>query len=174
MAKVSKHQMRLDERKIIAELQNNGNQSIDTIAKNCGFSRQKVWRVIKRLEDDKAIWGYPAVVDTEKLQVKRYVLLIKKSNKPASNFINVIISNELQKRVKSLGVRVEYSGYLNGSFDWMIMFTAEDIRHAKRFVDTFHLLYSDSVSEVVLLDEIFPVKVLGFPNPNVERLKDFV
>ncbi|HVP99899.1 MAG TPA: winged helix-turn-helix domain-containing protein, partial [Candidatus Thermoplasmatota archaeon] len=33
-----------DDKKILAELQKNANQSIDTVAQRCGFSRQKVWR----------------------------------------------------------------------------------------------------------------------------------
>ena len=166
--------MGLDEKKVISELQNNANGTIDVIAKHCGFSRQKVWRIIKKIEGDKTIWGYHAVADTDKLQLRRYILLIKKSNKPAASLISIITSSELQKRIKSLGATVEYSGYLNGSIDWMVIFTAEDIRQAKRVVETFKILYADSVSEVLLQEEIFPVKVSGFLNPNVERLKDFI
>ena len=58
MAKTSKKQIEEDERKIISELQKNAKESIDIIAKKCGFSRQKVWRIIKRLEKNKTIWGY--------------------------------------------------------------------------------------------------------------------
>jgi len=51
---------------VIEQLQRNSNESIDKIAKTCGFSRQKVWRIIKRLENNKTIWGYTAVPDKEK------------------------------------------------------------------------------------------------------------
>ena len=56
MPKSSKDQIDADEKKIIKELQKNSKESIDKIAKKCGFSRQKVWRVIKRLEKNKTIW----------------------------------------------------------------------------------------------------------------------
>ncbi len=63
MAKSSREQLDKDERKILAELQKNSNESIDTIAKHCGFSRQKVWRTIKQLEKNRMIWGYTAIID---------------------------------------------------------------------------------------------------------------
>ena len=50
MPKSSKEHIDLDEKKVIGGLEKNAKESIDEIAKNCGFSRQKVWRVIKRLE----------------------------------------------------------------------------------------------------------------------------
>jgi chromosome segregation ATPase len=41
-----------DEEKILDILQINAQASIDDIAKKCGFSRQKVWRIIKKLEEE--------------------------------------------------------------------------------------------------------------------------
>ena len=66
MAKSSKKQIYEDELKVIVELQKNAKENIDIISKKCGYSRQKVWRIIKRLEEDKTIWGYTAVVKEEK------------------------------------------------------------------------------------------------------------
>ena len=44
MAKSSKKQIYEDELKVIVELQKNAKESIDIIAKNCGFSRIRVSR----------------------------------------------------------------------------------------------------------------------------------
>ena len=49
MPKRSQKQMDEDEKKIINELIKDSKKSIDKIAKKCNFSRQKVWRTIKRL-----------------------------------------------------------------------------------------------------------------------------
>ena len=46
MARSSIKQIANDETKIINELKKNARESIDTIADKCGFSRQKVWRII--------------------------------------------------------------------------------------------------------------------------------
>ena len=50
MPRKSKAQIRDDEKKILKALQKNSKEGIDAIAKHCGFSRQKVWRIIKQLE----------------------------------------------------------------------------------------------------------------------------
>ena len=69
MSKSSKEQIIDDEKKVIRELKKNAKASIDSIGKNCNFSRQKVWRIIKRLEENKTIWGYSSVFYDEKLLV---------------------------------------------------------------------------------------------------------
>ena len=56
MPKSSKKQIDADEKKVKRELKKNSKESIDKIAKKCEFSRQKVWRIIKRLEKNKTIW----------------------------------------------------------------------------------------------------------------------
>ena len=57
MPKISKETRVKDERKVLEILQSNAKGSIDDIAKKCRFSRQKVWQIIKKLENEKAIWG---------------------------------------------------------------------------------------------------------------------
>jgi AraC-like DNA-binding protein len=47
MSKSSNGQIEQDEKKVLTELKINSKENIDTIAKHCGFSRQKAWRIIK-------------------------------------------------------------------------------------------------------------------------------
>jgi DNA-binding Lrp family transcriptional regulator len=173
MAKVSVQQIDIDEKTVIRELQRNSNESIDGIAKRCGFSRQKVWRIIKKLEGNQTIWGYHAIVDNERLHVKTYILLIKKSNRPISEVIDTIVTRDIEKNATEIGVHIEDSLYLHGFFDWIILFTAEDIRQAKKFSEQFNRTYQSYVGETFLVEEIFPVKSCGVQNPNIKRLKEF-
>jgi len=53
MAKRSSVQIEQDENKILDALEQHSKDSVDEIAKSCGFSRQKVWRIIKDLEKRK-------------------------------------------------------------------------------------------------------------------------
>ena len=85
MAKNSIKQIEEDEKKVINELLKNANKSINEIAKICGFSRQKVWRIIKNLEKNHTIWGYTAIVDEEKQNLKNYILLIKRRSSASKN-----------------------------------------------------------------------------------------
>jgi len=63
MAKTSEKQILLDEIKVLDTLEQHSKDSVDKIAKSCKFSRQKVSRIIKNLERNKVIWGYPLVTD---------------------------------------------------------------------------------------------------------------
>jgi len=49
MAKSSSEQIEQDEIKVLNALEQHSKDSVDEIAKSCGFSRQKVWRIIKNL-----------------------------------------------------------------------------------------------------------------------------
>ena len=72
MSKSSRDQIDKDEKKLLSELVKNSNENIETIAKHCGFSRQKTWRFIKQLEEKKVIWGYTVVFDEEKIGLKPF------------------------------------------------------------------------------------------------------
>ena len=174
MAKNSEKQIKRDEKKIIAELQTNANSSINDIAIKCGFSRQKVWRIIKNLEKNNTIWGYTAVVDSEKQNMKKYYILIKRTNIPVNKeIINKIISRELKKSSEELGVHLMTSSYTNGAYDYIICIDASDIKGAKRFVENLNRLFGDAISEILLIEEMFCVQKCGIQNPEIERFKEF-
>ena len=174
MSKSSQKQIENDEKEVIRELQKNSKESIDKLAKNCGFSRQKVWRIIKRLEENKTIWGYHAVVDHEKLDLIHYLILIKKSTQPVEHTANVIISREIERKADEIGISIETSHYLHGCYDWQICFTAENIVMAKRFCEALNTTYAPSIKKLKLLEIIFPVKESGIQNPHLEGLKTFL
>jgi len=173
MPKSSKKQIDEDEKKIIAELQKNSKESIDKIAKRCGFSRQKVWRVIKRLEKNKTIWGYNVVVDDEKLNQKSYIMLIKRSSKPIGDFTDKLIEDFKEECTKKLGINVCYNCYLHGHFDWMVCFSAKDIKVAKKFSESINASYSEFISEIYMMENIFPIKTCGILNPGIKKFKEF-
>ena len=174
MAKSSKEQIYEDELKVIAELQKNAKISFDAIAKNCGCSRQKVWRIINRLEENKTIWGYASIVDDEKINMNRYVMLIKKSVTQIDKAVEKIVKLTMQRKGEEIGVNIDYSLYLHGEYDWMLIFTAKDIKHAKRFSEILISQYSDVIKDVKLMETLFPVQKAGIINPEVEKLKEYI
>ena len=174
MAKNSLKQIEKDEKKILEELSKSADKSINEIAKSCGFSRQKVWRIIKNLEKNHTIWGYVAVIDNEKLNKKRFVMLIKRSNKPIpEDFIDDIVTREMAKRVKNMGIEFVNSVLINGAYDWLISFTADDIHQAKNLVELYYQKYDGLISEIHLNEFIFPVLYHGIQNPEINKLEEF-
>jgi len=174
MAKNSAKQIVEDEKEILKELSKNANKSINEIAQDCGFSRQKVWRVIKNLEKNKTIWGYTTVIDEEKQGLKGYVLLIKRSNKPIDkDLINKIARRDVLKKTTKIEVELVNSTYTNGAYDWVMCFTAKDIKNAKRFAEYTKQVIEGYASEVQLLEEMFVMQRCGIQNPESQKIKDF-
>jgi len=174
MPKNSREQINVDEKKVIRELQKNSKDGIDKIEKRCGFSRQKVRRIIKRLEKNKTIWGYYAVVDDEKLDMKRYIMLIKRSNKPLGDAVNKIIDLAMHCKEEEIGVDVICISYIHGHYDWMLIFTANNIKNAKKFTEWLTKEYQHMISEIHLLEDIFSVKKCGLINPDLEKFREFL
>jgi DNA-binding Lrp family transcriptional regulator len=120
-----------DEARILMELQKNSNESIDTIAKNCGFSRQKVWRIIKQLEANQTIWGYTAIIGEQKQDLQKFMLSLQRSLQPLQKeTVESIARSRLEKKYLELGITIEGNYYLHGEYDWAIIFTAKDIKIA--------------------------------------------
>ena len=174
MPKNSKEQIKQDEIKILNQLLKNANKSINDIAKSLGFSRQKVWRIVKNLEDKHTIWGYATILDNQKLGKKRFILLLKRSNKPVTkDFINQIINRDMAKKVKKMGINFVNSVLLNGHYDWLISFTADNLKDAKNLIELYYKTYEGLISEIHLVEHMFPVLYDGIQNPEIEKLKDY-
>ncbi len=172
MPKRSKKQINIDEKKLIGELQKNSSYSIDNLAKNCGFSRQKIWRIKKRLEENKTIWGYNAVIDEEKLNVNRYIMLVKLKHLPINNGIEKnMVERTINKSGEYMGVTVKDGFWVNGNYDYIVSFIAENLKKAKSFQENFIQTYIGYISEIQLLENICTIEKDGFVNPKIIKTK---
>jgi len=174
MAKTSKEQIIKDERKILDELKKNARENIDNISDKCKFSRQKVWRIINRLEENKTIWGYTAIVDNEKVDLKRFIVLIRRSTEPVDDAISKIIDLTLHKKGEDIGVKIECSSYLHGRYDWLLVITGKDLPSIKKFSHVLEREYHTVISEILIIEDIFQVTKCGITNPNLDRLREFL
>jgi DNA-binding Lrp family transcriptional regulator len=174
MAKISYDKIKKDEKKVIYEFQNNAREKIEIIGRKCGFSRQKILRIIKKLENEKKIWGYSAIIDNEKFDLKRYLILIRRSTEPIDDAISKIIDLTLHKKGKEIDVIIEHSSYLYGRYDWMLIVIAKNIANVKKFSNILEKEYRNVISEVHIMEELFPVTISRITNPNMEKLRDFV
>ena len=175
MARSSEKQIYEDELKVIAELQKNARGSIDIIAKNCGYSRQKLWRIINKLEGNKTIWGYAAIVDEEKQGLKSYTILIKRTTLPIDEKLaDKIITRQLEHSASETGIKIGHSMFTHGTFDWIICFKAKDMQHAKKFIEIINETYWGYIGELHMMEALFPIRKQGILNPEIEKLKEFL
>lgn len=175
MAKSSKEDIIKDEQRILEKLKNNANKSINEIAKECKFSRQKVWRIIKQLEKNRIIWGYTIIVDEEKQGFDTYFILIKRTTQPLDEQLaENIISRKLEDQMDKLDCKIVSSVYTHGLYDWIIIITAREIKQAKQVCELLRMRYQKFLSEVILVKSLFPVKMQGIINPETDKLRDYL
>jgi DNA-binding Lrp family transcriptional regulator len=172
MVKLSREQIYKDEKKILAELQKDAQEGIDTLARRCGFSRQKVWRIVKRLEKNRLIWGYSAIIDEKKNDMNHYTLLIKRTIKKLDEkTIDIITSRKLEDVIGTIGATIESSYYVNGEYDWVVTFTAGGLIQAKKFCELLLALHPGVINKTILLETLFVVKDHYILNPESRKLK---
>lgn len=175
MPKNSKEQINLDEKKVLSELVKNANKNIETIAEHCGFSKQKTWRIIKRLETNGLIWGYTAIFNEENVGLKHFMVMIKRTMKQLNqNTIDKIISRRLEETAMKLGITIESSAYLHGDYDWSITFTAKDIIHAKKFADSLIEFHPGVIEKIMILETLMYIRKHYILNPEKDRLREFL
>jgi Lrp/AsnC family transcriptional regulator len=163
-----------DETQVLALLEREAKESIDEIAKQCGFSRQKVWRIIKLLEERKIIWGYTAVADGTARNLKHFMVLIKRNSIPFDQDVRKeIILRKLDDYPEGL-VKVENIYFTHGIADWVLTFYASDIVSAKKFVDLTFNRMSKYIQEYSIVETLVTVRKMGLKNPQIANLIEYI
>ena len=175
MPKKNQEQIQKDNMRIIEELQKYSKNSIDTVAQQCGFSRQKVWRVIKNLEEKQVIWGYTTVVDEQKQGFQKFILLLKRTIEPIDEeTVDSIAFSRLEKDYHEIGITIESSYYIHGEYDWALIFTAKDLKHAKKLSALLLAKYPGIIGKVNLMQILYSQRSHYIVNPNKKKLREFL
>jgi len=173
MAKSTAEALIQDERTVLHILERHAKESVDQIAKHCGFSRQKVWRIIKRLEKDKVIWGYTTLTDEKIRNLKHFVLIVKRTILPLDDAKRREVYAE-QLDMYFPNVNVENIYFTHGSYDMVITFYAPDLITAKKFLSVVSEKNRRYIQDFDLLETLFPVRKQGLKNPQIEQLAELI
>ena len=165
----------MDEMNVLYALEQNAKENIDDLAKKCGFSRQKAWRIIKQLETSHKIWGYTAIFDAETQGLRKFMLSIKRSGKTLDKkSMTEIAYDRLDKTISNLGITIESSYYLHGEYDWILIFIAKNLQDAKKFTDIILGAYPGIVEKADLSQILFIQRDHRIANPDHQKLKEFL
>ena len=165
---------RVFEDDIIQALLDDPTMSVREIATKLDSYRQKIWRRKKKYENENVIWGYSAIVDESKMNHVIYLLLLKMKpmNKP---FARLITRRTLRGEFCKQHVHLINVLFVNGQYDWIIMFSAPDHATARRYYDCLRIVYENYLLEKpVMVDVNFCLIREGKINPEIERLYEFV
>ena len=171
MPKRSVERIQTDEMKVLQYLERHAKENIDELAKKCGFSRQKISRIIKQLEEKKTIWGYIAVTDDSSKNLKHFVLLVKRNVIPFdASFKKELIADKLDSYHS--GVIVDHISLTHGEYDGIVCFFAPDLLEAKMLVQEIFKRLGKYFDKYVLLETLFPIRKNGLKNPEIKNLVD--
>jgi len=174
MAKNSKETMMKDEIKVLNVIEQHAKESVDEIAKRCGVSRQKIWRIIKRLEENKMIWGYSAIADAEGKNLKYFILLLKRSTLPLDDAMRKEVTlAKLDNRFPN-GIKIDDILITHGMHDAVVTFYAPDIVTAKKVVDGLFGGLGKYFESYEILETLFPIRKNGFKNPQIKKLVEYI
>ena len=174
MPKRSKDDVEADIKKVVKIFQSDARVSFNDLAEKTGFSRQKIWRIIKSLEKNKTIWGYTTIIDHNKLDLKQYVVMLKRKHGAViGKEIEKLVDRSIKKQLEKIGVFIETSYYTNGEYDWISIASAESIFQMKKYEEFILKHFGDILSDVKILEILFPLEKNNIENPNKEGLMDF-
>ncbi len=162
--------LKKDELKVLDVLEQHANENINEIAKRCGFSHQKVRRIIKHLEEMNIIWGYSAITDKNGKDMKHFTLLITRSNALLDDYFSKeIIIEKLDNYLPGL-VQIENIYMTHGRYSGVVTFFATDLLTAKKLVQEITKRIGKYFKEYLLLETLFPIRKQGFKNPRIKEL----
>lgn len=161
------------EEKILKELQKNCRLNLDKIGKKCGCSRYKVSKVIKKLEENNTIVGYSAIINPTKINLKHFILLVKRSSHPFDEeMLKMIPVTAETEFVPNVNINSIATLYVHGNFDWVLAFTAADITYAKEFCNKIFKHYSKYIESLELLEIVVPFRMNGLVMASPEAIKE--
>ena len=101
--------------------------------------------------------------------------MLKRTSKPLKEgTADRIISRRAEDIMKKLEGTIESSAYVHGDYDWVVTFTAKDIKQAKKYSDTLIALHPGEIEKVTLLQTMMFVKKHYVLNPDRKKLKEFI
>ncbi|KRW91406.1 AsnC family transcriptional regulator [Alicyclobacillus tengchongensis] len=146
--------------KVVDLLHDNAKLSIDTIAKMLGEAPEVIAETIDRLEKDKVILRYSAVVNWDKLETNQVTAVIDVRVLPQREVGFDSIAKKIYRfeEVKSVSL-------MSGGYDLQVTVVGRDIREVSRFVSeklatienvtatTTHFLLKTYKSDGVIFDD---------------------
>ncbi len=163
-----------DEKKVLDALERNGKESVDEIAKQCGFSRQKVWRIIKHFEENKTIWGYVGIENEAIKGLNHYILLVKRSTLPIpAEFKKELVIGKLDSMLPE-NVKIENIYLTHGVYDGVMTFYAPNLITAKKLMQNILKNLDKLFNDFLLLETLSPIRKNGLKNPDIKNIIDLL
>ena len=84
--------------------------------------------------------------------------------------VDKIVSRKWEDLVADMGITIESSAYVHGEYDWVITFTAKDIKQAKKFSDLLVALHPGVIEKITIMQTLMFIRKQYVLNPEKTKL----
>jgi len=170
MPRSSKEEVKLSEEKILSKLKRNASLSDYALSKDLGYSRQKIWRIKKQLEQNKTIWGYTTTFNEKKRGFIQCTILIKRSSRLLSEAdSDYFLKNGFSELKEKYHLDIESIVSTHGKYDWMITVHAFDIISVRNFITELQTNFNEYISDIIMLESATAIKKQWIFNPELKE-----
>ena len=100
-------------------------------------------------------------------------MLKRKGGTQVDKQLENIINRKIKKQLEKMGVFIESSFYTNGDYDWISLAKAENIAKMKKYADYINRYFGDILSDVKIVEVLFPLEKNNIENPNKQELLEY-
>jgi uncharacterized protein with GYD domain len=100
-------------------------------------------------------------------------MLKRKGGSQIEKQLENVINRDVKKQLEKMGVYIESSFYTHGDYDWISLAKAENITQMKKYVDYINRSFGEILSEVKIIEVLFPLEKNNIENPNKQELLEF-
>jgi len=173
----SKKQIKNDEERVAHLLLRDPSMDAVTIAKKCGLSKQKVWRIIRKMEERGVIFSHPASLNLKNFGKRSFLILFERSTKVVDDeLIKQMTQPELLDELEKedIAAWVEDSYYLSGGYDWAIIITVDEHKDLIRFIEHWRKYYGEYFSRVIHSEIMWVATRNSIRNPNTTEISEIL
>lgn len=178
MPRVSKKQNEADKKNVLDALLRDPNADVDSLASKCNLSTQQVYRILRILEEEKIIFGNPMLIDLQKLNKKRFIILAKRGNQaPGETSIrSALYSEEFLNSMhsKSIDIIPEDDYTCSGEYDVVTIIIAESSYQAVKYMDFLRNVAGGYFLNFSMLEVMFTTRKNMKMTPDVELFTEYV
>ncbi len=87
--------------------------------------------------------------------------------------MDMMLEKDMRKQLEKFEVEIDCSFFTHGYFDWSLCITAPNTIVMRKFIELLKTKFGEHISEIQVLEVIFPLLKSGFDNPNLTEFKEF-
>lgn len=145
-------------RAVFDVLENDPSMTMEEIGEVCGFSKQKVWRIMKKLRERNVILGDVSNLNPLAIGKRMFIIRMERSNHAIDSKLIALwndrcIMIDIMAKEYGLSVCAHDSYYMFSTYEWTTIVSTDSIQDLMRYIDIIRDILGSYYSRITY-DEI--------------------